>query len=147
MVAAALQAGLLDEVILHQVPVLLSGGTPYFHGLASSVPLTLLEVVDAPGVTHLRFAVAWVTGNGRTWPGGQGDPGLRRHLRYWRGHRAALAGSRARVTFVGRREVLGEVTAGDLRRAGHQADFVAADMTVDVTIRVPSAGPLSCGWR
>jgi NAD(P)-dependent dehydrogenase (short-subunit alcohol dehydrogenase family) len=58
-----------------------------------------------------------------------------------------LAGSRARVTFVGRREVLGEVTAGDLRRAGHQADFVAADMTVDVTIRVPSAGPLSCGWR
>jgi NAD(P)-dependent dehydrogenase (short-subunit alcohol dehydrogenase family) len=43
-----------------------------------------------------------------------------------------LAGSRARVTFVGRREVLGEVTAGDLRRAGHQADFVAADMTVDV---------------
>jgi hypothetical protein len=53
-------------VILHQVPVLLSGGTPYFHGLASSVPLTLLEVVDAPGVTHLRFTVARVTGNGRT---------------------------------------------------------------------------------
>jgi dihydrofolate reductase len=66
VVAAALQAGLLDEVILHQVPVLLSGGTPYFHGLASSVPLTLLEVVDAPGVTHLRFTVARVTGNGRT---------------------------------------------------------------------------------
>jgi hypothetical protein len=46
--------------------VRLSGGTPYFHGLASSVPLTLLEVVDAPGVTHLRFAVARVTGHGRT---------------------------------------------------------------------------------
>jgi dihydrofolate reductase len=65
MVAAALQAGLLDEVILHQVPVLLGGGTPYFHGLASSVPLTPLEVVDAPGVTHLRFAVDRVTGDGR----------------------------------------------------------------------------------
>jgi dihydrofolate reductase len=35
MVAAALLAGLLDEVILHQVPVLLGGGTPYFHGVAS----------------------------------------------------------------------------------------------------------------
>jgi hypothetical protein len=51
---------------LHTKAVRLSGGTPYFHGLASSVPLTLLEVVDAPGVTHLRFAVARVTGHGRT---------------------------------------------------------------------------------
>jgi dihydrofolate reductase len=65
-VAAALLAGLLDEVILHQVPVLLGGGTPYFHDLASSVPLTPLEVVAAPGVTHLRFAVDRVTGNGRS---------------------------------------------------------------------------------
>jgi dihydrofolate reductase len=64
-VAAALQAGLLDEVILHQVPVLLGGGTPYFHDLAASVPLTPLEVVDAPGVTHLRFAVARPTGDDR----------------------------------------------------------------------------------
>jgi dihydrofolate reductase len=66
IVAAALLAGLLDEVILHQVPVLLGGGTPYFHDLASSVPLTPLEVVAAPGVTHLRFAVGRVTGNGRS---------------------------------------------------------------------------------
>ena len=56
-VAAALHADLLDEVILHQVPVLLGGGTPYFHDLPGTVPLTLLEVVPAPGVTHLRFAV------------------------------------------------------------------------------------------
>ena len=66
MVAAALLAGLLDEVILHQVPVLLGGGTPYFHDLVGSVPLTPVEVVAAPGVTHLRFAVARVTGNGRS---------------------------------------------------------------------------------
>jgi dihydrofolate reductase len=58
MIAAALRANLLDEVILHQVPVLLGGGTPFFRDLAASVPLTLLEVVAAPGVTHLRFAVA-----------------------------------------------------------------------------------------
>jgi dihydrofolate reductase len=57
VVAAALQAGLLDEVVLHQVPVLLGGGVPFFHDLPGRVPLTLLEVVAAPGVTHLRFAV------------------------------------------------------------------------------------------
>jgi dihydrofolate reductase len=66
MVAAALLAGLLDEVNLHQVPVLLGGGTPYFHEVASSVPLIPVEVVAAPGVTHLRFAVDRVTGNGRS---------------------------------------------------------------------------------
>jgi hypothetical protein len=54
------------QVRLHTKAVRLSVGTPYFHGLASSVPLTLLEVVDAPGVTQLRFAVARVTGHGRT---------------------------------------------------------------------------------
>jgi dihydrofolate reductase len=58
MVTAALRAGLLDEVILHQVPVLLGGGVRFFGDLAGSVPLTPLEVVAAPDVTHLRFAVA-----------------------------------------------------------------------------------------
>jgi dihydrofolate reductase len=57
VVAAALQAGLLDEVVLHQVPVLLGGGVPFFHDLAGRVSLRLLEVVAAPGVTHLHFAV------------------------------------------------------------------------------------------
>jgi len=57
VIAAALEAGLVDEVILHQVPVLLGGGTPYFRDLPGSVSLTSLEVVPAPGVTHLRFAV------------------------------------------------------------------------------------------
>jgi len=57
MIAAALRAGVLDEVIMHQVPVLLGGGTPYFQALPGSVPLTPLEVVPAPGVTHLRFSV------------------------------------------------------------------------------------------
>jgi len=37
--------------------VLLGGGVPFFHDLARPVSLTLLEVVAAPGVTHLRFAV------------------------------------------------------------------------------------------
>jgi dihydrofolate reductase len=53
----ALKAGLVDEVVLHQVPILLGGGRPFFQALPAHVRLRLLEVVPAPGVTHLRYAV------------------------------------------------------------------------------------------
>jgi dihydrofolate reductase len=54
---AALAAGLVDEVILHQVPILLGGGRPFFQALPKHVQLGLVEAVPAPGVTHLRFEV------------------------------------------------------------------------------------------
>ena len=54
---AALAAGLVDEVVLHQVPVLLGGGRPFFQELPSHVRLNLVDVVAAPGVTHLRYEV------------------------------------------------------------------------------------------
>jgi dihydrofolate reductase len=54
---AALAAGLVDEVILHQVPVLLGGGRPFFQSLPEHVRLRLVEAVPAPGVTHLRYEV------------------------------------------------------------------------------------------
>ena len=54
---AALQAGLVDEVILHQVPVLLGGGRPFFQALPEHVHLRLLEAIPAPGVIHLRYEV------------------------------------------------------------------------------------------
>jgi dihydrofolate reductase len=53
---AALAAGLVDEVILHQVPVLLGAGRSFFQELPAHVNLRLLEVV--PGVTHLHYEVA-----------------------------------------------------------------------------------------
>lgn len=56
--AAALHAGLLDEVIVHQVPVLLGGGVPLFQQSPPAVELTRVEAVVAPDVTHLRYAVA-----------------------------------------------------------------------------------------
>jgi dihydrofolate reductase len=56
-VTAALAAGLVDEVVLHQVPILLGGGRPFFRELPEAVPLRLLEVVPAPGVTHLHYEV------------------------------------------------------------------------------------------
>jgi dihydrofolate reductase len=54
---SALAAGLVDEVILHQVPVLLGGGRPFFGSLPAHVRLRLVEAVPAPGVTHLHYEI------------------------------------------------------------------------------------------
>ncbi|MBS2552461.1 dihydrofolate reductase family protein [Catenulispora sp. NL8] len=58
MTTEALKAGLVDELILHQVPILLGGGRPFFQELPAHIRLTLVEAVPAPGVTHLRYEVA-----------------------------------------------------------------------------------------
>jgi dihydrofolate reductase len=55
---AALAAGLVDEVVLHQVPILLGGGRPFFQPLPEHVPLRLVGAVPAPGVSHLHYEVA-----------------------------------------------------------------------------------------
>ncbi|MEC3981833.1 dihydrofolate reductase family protein [Amycolatopsis sp. H20-H5] len=57
VVTEALKAGLVDEVVLHQVPILLGGGRPFFQSLPEHVRLRLVEAVPAPGVTHLHYAV------------------------------------------------------------------------------------------
>ncbi len=56
--SAALHAGLVDELILHQVPVLLGGGRPFFHTLPDHIYLRLVEVVPGSSVTHLHYEVA-----------------------------------------------------------------------------------------
>jgi dihydrofolate reductase len=55
---SALEADLVDEVILHQVPLLLGAGHRFFQKLPKHVHLRLLEAIPAPGVTHLRYEVA-----------------------------------------------------------------------------------------
>jgi dihydrofolate reductase len=57
VVTEALKAGLVDEVVLHQVPVLLGSGRPFFQALPEHVRLRLVEAVPAPGVTHLHYEV------------------------------------------------------------------------------------------
>jgi dihydrofolate reductase len=57
VVAEALSEGLVDELVLHQVPVVLGGGRPYFQDLPGRVRLRLVEAVPAPGVTHLHYEV------------------------------------------------------------------------------------------
>ena len=51
-------AGLLDELELALVPVLLGDGERIFDNLGDTEPqLELVRVVDAPGVTHLKYRV------------------------------------------------------------------------------------------
>lgn len=56
-VTSAIAAGLVDEVVLHQVPVLLGAGRRFFQKLPAHVRLRLVEAVPAPGVTHLHFEI------------------------------------------------------------------------------------------
>ena len=54
----ALAAGLLDELEIHLIPVLLGEGRRLFEQLgADHIDLELTRVLDAPGVTHLRYRV------------------------------------------------------------------------------------------
>jgi dihydrofolate reductase len=54
----AIRSGLVDEFVIHLIPVLLGEGKRLFDHLGSRVDLQRTQVVEAPeGVTHLRFRV------------------------------------------------------------------------------------------
>ena len=53
----ALEAGVLDELQIHQVPVLFGGGRRLFEVLPSRVELEIVRVIDTPEATHLRYRV------------------------------------------------------------------------------------------
>ena len=53
----ALEAGVLDELQIHQVPVLFGGGRRLFEALASRVDLDIVRVIDTPEATHIRYRV------------------------------------------------------------------------------------------
>ena len=49
-------AGLVDEIMIHLVPVLLGEGVRLFDDVAmTSIALDQVNVVEAPGVTHLTY--------------------------------------------------------------------------------------------
>ncbi|HWN63061.1 MAG TPA: dihydrofolate reductase family protein [Streptosporangiaceae bacterium] len=53
----ALQAGVLDELQIHQIPVLFGQGRRLFDVLPSRVGLEIVKVIDTPGATHIRYRV------------------------------------------------------------------------------------------
>jgi dihydrofolate reductase len=53
----ALQAGVLDELQIHQIPVLFGQGRRLFDGLPSYVELEIVKVIDTPEATHIRYRV------------------------------------------------------------------------------------------
>jgi len=53
----ALAAGVLDELVVHQIPVLLGRGRRLFDELPSGVELEIVRVIDTPQATHLHYRV------------------------------------------------------------------------------------------
>jgi dihydrofolate reductase len=54
----ALEAGVLDEIQIHQVPVLFGEGRRLFDVLSSRIELEIVRVLDTPEATHIRYRVS-----------------------------------------------------------------------------------------
>lgn len=57
LVPMAIEGGLLDEIMLHQVPVLLGDGRRLFTSSAGQPELERIRVLEGEGVTHLHYRV------------------------------------------------------------------------------------------
>ena len=53
----ALEAGVLDDFQIHQIPVLFGAGRRLFEVLPSPVELEVVRVIDTPEATHIRYRV------------------------------------------------------------------------------------------
>lgn len=54
---SAIAAGVLDELQIHQIPVLFGGGRRLFDLLPDRVELEIIRVIDTPEATHIRYGV------------------------------------------------------------------------------------------
>ena len=48
---------MLDELQIHQIPVLFGGGRRLFEALRARVELEIVRVIDTPQATHIRYRV------------------------------------------------------------------------------------------
>jgi len=53
----ALEAGVLDELQIHQIPVLFGAGRRLFEVLPSRIELEIVRVIESPEATHIRYRV------------------------------------------------------------------------------------------
>ena len=52
-----LEAGVLDDLQIHQIPVLFGGGLRQFDVLPSHIELEIIRVIDTPEATHIRYRI------------------------------------------------------------------------------------------
>jgi dihydrofolate reductase len=55
--SVASEAGVLDELQIHQVPVLFGRGRRLFELLPRPLELEIVRVIDTPEATHVRYRV------------------------------------------------------------------------------------------
>jgi dihydrofolate reductase len=53
----ALEAGVLDEIQIHLIPVLFGDGRRLFDLLPARIELEVVRVIDTPEATHIRYRV------------------------------------------------------------------------------------------
>jgi dihydrofolate reductase len=54
----AIEAGVLDELQIHQIPVLFGSGRRLFDVLSKRVELEIVRVIDTAAATHIRYRIA-----------------------------------------------------------------------------------------
>jgi dihydrofolate reductase len=54
-----IRAGLLDELLVNQVPTIIGGGVRLLDGIPPSVRLEQTRVVEAPGVAHIFYSLSY----------------------------------------------------------------------------------------
>lgn len=52
-----LEAGFVDELHIHLVPVLLGGGVRLFDSIPRNIKIDIIRTIEAPGVTHLVYRI------------------------------------------------------------------------------------------
>ena len=57
VIRQALDAGVVDEIVISTAPVVLGAGKRLFDGFEKDTDLRILEVAPSPFVTHVRYAV------------------------------------------------------------------------------------------
>jgi dihydrofolate reductase len=53
----ALEAGVLDELQIHQIPVMFGAGRRLFELLPARIEFKIVRVIDTPEATHIRYRV------------------------------------------------------------------------------------------